>query len=82
MNRLTDFLLYIEAGRSVNLPRQLPELELVLGAELLKRQGYRYIVLHESLYTKPKARMIQTVLDAVLGPPRKYLEEGVALYEI
>ena len=81
-NRLTDFLLYIEAGRSVNLPRQLPELELVLGAELLKRQGYRYIVLHESLYTKPKARMIQTVLDAVLGPPRKYLEEGVALYEI
>ena len=80
-NRLTDFL-YLEAGERSPLPRQMPELELVLGAELLKSQGYRYIVMHESLYSEPKARMIQTVLDGLFGPPREYLDDSVALYEL
>ena len=81
-NRFTDFLLYLEVGRSVSLPRSLPDLELVVGADLLKAQGYRYIVMHEKLYTRPKAQMIQTVLDSLFGPPREYLQDGVAVYEI
>jgi hypothetical protein len=81
-NRLTDFLLYLEVGRAVTLPRQLPDLELVLGANLLRSQGYRYIVMHEKLYTRPKARMTQIVLDALFGPPRETLKDGVALYEL
>lgn len=81
-NRLTDFILYLEAGRALSLPRQLPDLELVLGAELLRAQGYRYIVLHEKLYTRPKALMIQSVLEGLFGPPREVLKDGVALYEI
>jgi len=80
-NRLTSFLLRIESGRAVSLPRQLPDLELVLGGRILKAQGYRYIVVHEKLYPKPKAEMIQTVLDALFGAPREY-PDGVALYEI
>ena len=68
-NRLTDFLLYLEAGRAITLPRQMPELELVLGQNSSGSQGYRYIVMHESLYSEPKARMIQTVLDGLLVLP-------------
>jgi hypothetical protein len=72
----------LEAGRALTLPRQLPDLELVLGAALLRAQGYRYIVLHEKLYTRPKALMIQTVLEGLFGPPSEVLKDGVAVYEI
>jgi hypothetical protein len=81
-NRLTDFLLYLEVGRALSLPRQLPDLELALGARLLEAQGYRYIVMHKKLYTRPKAQMVQTILDGLFGPPTEDLKDGVALYEI
>jgi hypothetical protein len=81
-NRLTDFLLYLEVGRALSLPRQLPDLELALGAQLLRAQGYRYIVMHKKLYTQPKAQMIQSVLEGLFGPPTETLKDGVALFEI
>jgi hypothetical protein len=81
-NRLTDFLLYLEVGRALSLPRQLPDLELALGARLLRAQGYRYIVMHKKLYTQPKAQMIQTVLEGLFGPPVETLKDGVALFEL
>ena len=81
-NRLTRFLVYLESGRVVSLPRVLPELDLVAGAKLLQGMGYRYIVVHEKLLPRPKADMVEAVLSAVVGPPRKYPDEGIALYDL
>jgi hypothetical protein len=81
-NRLTWLLVNLEAGYQISLPRLLPELELVHSTQLLKAQGYRYIVVHEKLYTLPKREMIETLLTAVVGPPRKYPDDGVSLYEL
>jgi len=81
-NRLTRFMVTLEAGHVVTLPRVLPDLELVMGAELLRAEGYRYIVVHEKLYTAPKRAMVETVLTAVVGPPRKYPGDGISLYEL
>ena len=52
------------------------------GATLLRAMGYHYIVVHETLLPGPKAEMIETVLSAVIGPPRRYPSEGIALYEL
>ena len=81
-NRFTRFLIMLEAGRAVTLPRQLPDLEIVAGVELLRAQGYGFIVVHEKLYTRAKARMIESVLSAVLGPPQVFPSDGLALYEL
>jgi len=82
MNRLTRFLVYLESGRIISLPRLLPEADLVAGANLLQAMGYRYLVVHESLLPAPKAEMVETVLSAVIGPPRRYPDERIALYEL
>jgi hypothetical protein len=81
-NRLTRFLVFVESGRVMSLPRLLPELDLVAGAAVLRASGYRYVVVHEELLPGPKAELIETVLTAVFGPPRKYPDEGIALYEL
>ncbi len=81
-NRLTRFLVYLESGRVITLPRLLPEADLVAGATLLRAMGYHYIVVHETLLPGPKAEMVETVLSAVIGPPRRYPNEGIALYEL
>ena len=81
-NRLTRFIVTLESGRAVTLPRLLPDLELVTGARLLRAQGYRYVVVHERLYTQAKAHMVEKVLTSVLGPPRIYGTDGLALYEL
>ncbi len=81
-NRLTRFLVYLESGRVITLPRVLPEADLVAGASLLRAMGYRYVIVHESLLPQPKAEMVEAVLSAVLGPPRKYPDEAIALYEL
>ncbi len=81
-NRLTRTLYTIESGYADTLPRTLPDLELVASVDLLRALDYRYIVVHERLYTRPKQEMIETLLTAVVGPPRKYPEDGISLYEL
>jgi hypothetical protein len=76
-NRLTATLIRIEAGRNQTLPGLMPDLELVLGARLLARQGYRYVVLHEALVPPTKRRQLIAVLDAVLEPDRQDQAAGV-----
>ena len=80
-NRFTKFLVYIESGYVDSLPPMVPDLELVSSARMLKNMGYRYVVVHENLYTTPKLEMIESVLTGILGEPRKYPSDGVALYE-
>ncbi len=82
LNRLTRFLVLVESGRVISLPRLLPEVDLMAGASMLRASGYRYLVVHETLLPKPKAELVETVLTAVIGPPRRYPDEGVSLYEL
>lgn len=81
-NRLTRTLYTIESGYAGSLPRMMPDLELVASVDLLRALDYRYIVVHERLYTRPKQEMIETLLTAVVGAPRKYPEDGISLYEL
>ena len=79
-NPLTAMLVQVEASRAVTLPRMLPELEMVIGRRQLKAQGYRYIVVHERLYPEHKKRMVQDILEPLLGEPVR--EDGVAIYDL
>lgn len=80
-NPLTWMIIQLESSRAITLPRMLPELELVAGGEMLKKEGYRYIVVHELLYPAPKRAMIRAVLDGIVGVPT--LQGGnVVVYDL
>ncbi len=79
-NPLTHLLVQVEASRAVTLPRMLPELEMVIGKRLLQAQGYRWIVVHEALYPEHKRRMVNDILEPLLGEPQR--SERVAIYDL
>jgi hypothetical protein len=68
-NQLARFVLDLEASRARLLPRTLPDLELVVSARVLARQGYRWVVVHDRLYPDIKRQQVAAVLNALLGPP-------------
>lgn len=81
-NPLTWMLIQVEASRAIELPPVMPELELVMGARLLSLEGYRAIVVHQSLYPEHKRRMVRALLDGIFGPPVEIAEDDVALYTL
>ncbi len=81
-NRLTATLMRMEASRAQTLPPKLPELDLVIGARTLRRQGYRYVVLHERLYPEFKRLQVEALLTGVLGTPRLWPEDGLQVYTL
>ena len=81
-NPLTATLIRLEATRARSLPPLLPDLELVLSARLLARQGYRSVVVHQRLYPDFKARQVEALLGALLGEPRVYAEDGLLVYTL
>ncbi len=81
-NRLTATLMRMEASRAQTLPPKLPELDLVIGARTLRRQGYRYVVLHERLYPEFKRKQVEALLTGVLGAPRLWPEDGLQVYTL
>lgn len=70
-NRLTVTLIRLEATRSQILAPRLPELDMVISARNLARQGYRYIVVHESLYPAFKVAQVETLLTGAIGEPER-----------
>ncbi|MCB9764696.1 MAG: hypothetical protein H6739_33280 [Alphaproteobacteria bacterium] len=81
-NPLTWMLIQLEASRALDLPRMMPDLELVMGGRMLRAEGYRYIVVHESLYPDHKRKMVTTLLDTLFGEPVRLEGEAVAVYEL
>lgn len=79
-NPLTALLVQVEASRAMTLPRMLPELELVAGADMLREQGYSWIVVHEALYPSHKRALVGTVLEGLLGEPQRVGQ--VAVYSL
>ncbi|MFT5679846.1 MAG: hypothetical protein ACI8RZ_000751 [Myxococcota bacterium] len=79
-NRLTVTLIRLEATRAHTLPPRLPELDMVVAARSLGRQGYRYIVVHESLYPAFKHAQIETLLTGAIGEPQR--KEGRLVYTL
>ena len=80
-NLLTQILLRIEATHARTLPALLPQLDLVVSSRVLSRQGYRYIVVHESFYPSFKLEQTHQVLKALFGDPKRY-EDGVVVYQL
>lgn len=80
-NLLTQTLLRIEATHARTLPALLPQLDLVVSSRVLSRQGYRYIVVHESFYPSFKLRQTHQVLQALFGEPKRY-DDGVVVYKL
>jgi hypothetical protein len=81
-NRLTATLMRMEASRARSLPPRLPELDLVIAARALERQGYRYLVLHERSYPDFKLIQVETLLTGLFGAPRLWPEDGLQVYTL
>ena len=81
-NRFTATLIRMEAHRSQSLSPGLPELDLVVGARGLVKQGYRYIVLHENLYPKFKRTQVEALLTGLFGAPRRFASDGLQVYTL
>lgn len=81
-NRLTATLIRMEASRAQVLPPHLPELDLVIAARSLERQGYRYVVVHESLYPRFKLVQVEALLTGLLGSPRRWPSDGLQVYTL
>jgi hypothetical protein len=80
-NILTQLLLRIEATHAHTLPAVLPQLDLVISSRILARQGYRYIVVHESFYPSYKLKQTHQLLKGLFGPGKQY-EDDVVLYTL
>jgi len=81
-NRLTATLMRMEASRARSLPPRLPELDLVIAARALERQGYRYLVLHERSYPDFKLTQVEALLTGLFGAPRLWPEDGLQVYTL
>jgi pimeloyl-ACP methyl ester carboxylesterase len=81
-NRLTATLIRIEATRARSLPPRLPELDLVVAGRALRREGYRYIVLHQDLYPRFKSEMTEAVLRGAFGEPRAVPEDHLLIWTL
>ena len=81
-NRFTATLIRMEAHRSQSLSPGLPELDLVVGARGLVKQGYRYIVLHENLYPTFKRIQVEALLTGLFGAPRRFANDGLQVYTL
>jgi hypothetical protein len=81
-NRLVTTLIRMEASRAWYLPPQMPQLDIVVSARSLARQGYRYIVVHKDLYPFFKQRQIETVLTGAIGEPEVWPEDGLLVYRL
>ena len=81
-NRLTTTLIRIEASRAFKAPPRFPELDLVIGARMLARQGFRWVVVHEKLYPEFKRAKVEGVLTGLFGAPRRVEEDRLLVYEI
>ncbi len=79
-NRLTVTLIRLEATRARLAPPMLPELDLVVSARALARQGYRYVVVHQSLYPGFKSRQVESLLTALFGDPQRHEEDELLVY--
>ncbi|MFH1468684.1 MAG: hypothetical protein ABIO70_30115 [Pseudomonadota bacterium] len=80
-NQLARFILDLEASRARLLPRTLPDLELVVSARVLARQGYRWVVVHDRLYPELKREQVNAVLTGLFGPPT-YEDGELTIYRI
>lgn len=79
-NMLTQLLLRIEATHAHTLPAVLPQLDLVISSRVLARQGYRYIVVHESFYPSYKLNQTHQLLRGLFGQGKEY--DGVVVYTL
>ena len=80
-NMLTQLLLRIEATHAHTLPAVLPQLDLVISSRILARQGYRYIVVHESFYPSYKLKQTHQLLKGLFGQGKEY-DDDVVLYRL
>ncbi|MCK6501963.1 hypothetical protein L6R53_00925 [Myxococcota bacterium] len=81
-NRLTATLIRLEASRAWTPSAGLPELDLVIGARTLQRQGYRYIVVHRAWYPPFKAERVERLLTALYGEPQAWPEDDLLVYTL
>ncbi len=81
-NRLVTTLIRMEASRAWYLPPQMPQLDIVISARTLARQGYRYIVVHKNLYPFFKVRQIEAVLTGAIGEPEVWPEDDLLVYRL
>ena len=81
-NFLTKTLIEIEGNRARNLPRILPELDLVVASRLLIRQGYRYIVVHKDFYPDYKYEQVEQLLTSLYGVPKIYKKDNIVVYPL
>jgi hypothetical protein len=81
-NRLIKTLIRMEASRAWYLAPQLPQLDIVVSARSLVRQGYRYIVVHKDLYPFFKLRQIETVLTGAIGEPVDWADDALLVYTL
>jgi hypothetical protein len=81
-NYLTMTLIRLEATHAHTLPAMLPELDLVIAAHALVRQGYRYIVVHENLYPTFKFKQVETLLTSIYGTPVRYPQEEIIVFKL
>lgn len=79
-NPLTSFLMEVERGRILTLPRILPDLELVAGGRLLADIGFDAVVVHEDLLPAPKRDIMLAVLQGVFGPPVRVERERISVF--
>jgi len=81
-NRLTATLIRMEASRAWSASPMLPELDVVVGARALRRQGYRYIVVHQRFYPPFKEQQVETLLTALFGPPTAWPADDMLVYTL
>lgn len=82
-NYFVRYMVNLEFLHMNTLPPRLPVLDLTTSLELLKAQNYRYIMVHDDLFTNEgQSERVNRVLTWFLGAPERYPEDSLSVYLI
>ena len=80
---LMRYMVNLEFAYAERLPPLIPDFELLMSVEALKADGYRYVVVHDDLFTMDAQReRVHTVLSLLIGGPQRYPDDNLVVYRL
>lgn len=81
-NSFTNYLTNVEVTYSGSIPLELPYLDLLVALDMLRENGFKYIVVHNSFYLEKQREKVNTLLDLFFDESESYPEDEVKVYKL
>lgn len=77
------YIVNLEFAHIDRLPPRIPELDLLMSLDMLKADGYRYVVVHDYLFSNSQQQSrIHDFLGWFVGRPEVFPDDGISVYRL